>query len=196
MRSQKKYRRSPVNLGVKRHLQARLLWRLGLLLLVCVATGASVFYLSGTHELGETWRMAHLKIRSVQELLVPVLVAALALALLLGFAVSLLFPLHVVGPLPRLEAVLRRIGAGDLTARVSVRDGDILDELSGVLNEASALLRQRLHALKEQAAQLAQEAERLERLGEERPEIRELVGPLSTMSRRLERHLSEFRTAE
>jgi methyl-accepting chemotaxis protein len=196
LQTKKRHRRKPVNLRVKLHLQTRLLGRLGILLLLCVTTGAAVFYLSGSHELGNTWRMAHLRIRSVQELLLPVLGIAAGLALILGFGASLLFPLHVVGPLPRLEAVLRRIGSGDLTARVNLRDGDILDELGGVLNEMTSGLRERLRTLQSQAAELSQEAERLHRVGEERPEIRELIEPLSTTCRRLSRDLAEFRTGD
>jgi len=190
------YRRKPVNLGIKLHLQTRLLGRLGMLLLLCVATGAAVFYLSGTHELGNTWRMAHLRIRTVQELLVPVLAVAAGLALLLGFGASLLFPLHVVGPLPRMEAVLRRIGSGDFTARVTVREGDILDELSYVLNETAAGLRERLRSLKAEAAALREEAQRLQRLGEERPEARELFERLSSIGARLSQDLDSFRTGD
>jgi len=192
----KSFNRKPINLAVKRHLQVRLLGRLGLLLMVCVSTGAAVFYFTGNHELGTTWHMAHLRIRSVQEMLLPVLAIAAALALVLGFGASLTFPLHVVGPLPRLEAVLRRIGSGDLTAQVTVRDGDILDELSYTLNEMSAGLRDRLRNLKAEASDLRRETERLQHLIEGRPEVREMVEPLVTLGHRLSTDLEGFRTGD
>ena len=189
----KPYRRKALNLAVKPQLQARLLGRLAILLLVCVTTGAAVFYLCGSHELGGSLRMAHLRIHSVQELLLPVLGWTAALALILGFGASLLFPNHVVGPLPRFEATLRRIGEGDLTGRLTLRGGDVLEELGAALNETSAGLGERVSLLKVQAEGLA---ERLQRLEAERPELKDLIGPASELCQRLRHDLEGFRTGD
>ncbi len=188
-----KYRRKPVNLAIKRGLQARILGRLALLLVVCVTTGAAVFYFAGSLELGSTLRMAHLRIHRFEELLLPSLGLTAALALLLGGGVSLLFPLHIVGPLPKLEAALRRIGAGDLTAQVSLRQGDVLAELAASLNATAAGLRERVEAARGQAETLSREAERLMA---QRPELAEALAPLSQLGRELSRELAGFRTGE
>jgi methyl-accepting chemotaxis protein len=192
----KRYRRKRVNLAIKSRLQARMLGRLGLLLLICVAAGAAMFYAWGSHELGQSLRAAHFRVRYVEQLLLPALALAAALALILGLAASLFFPLYVIGPLPRLESALRRIGAGDLTGRLALRKGDVLKETGEALNEMTAGLSARLRYLKVEAEALRYEADRLQRLGDDKPELRELIGPISSMSRQLSRDLDIFRTAE
>ncbi|MFH0809261.1 MAG: methyl-accepting chemotaxis protein [Pseudomonadota bacterium] len=187
----KAFRRKPVNLTIKSRLQARMLTHLGLQLLVSVGVGAAVFYFLGNQELGNTLHMAHLRVSKVHDLLLPVLGATAAVALILGFMTSLFFPLRVVGPLPKFEAALRRLESGDFTAEVALREGDILRELADSFNSASMRLCNRVGEMQERARKLRRE---VERLAEQRPDLKDAIVPLQAMSQQISEELDGFQT--
>ena len=85
-----------------------------------------------------------------QTLLVSTLLAvAVTLLIELLLAVPLVFILgirqshRVVGPMNRLKQTLKAISEGDFTRRITLREGDALEDLAKAINEMAALLQQR-----------------------------------------------------
>lgn len=58
---------------------------------------------------------------------------------------------QIVGPIYRIGEFARRIREGDLTARVSTRDGDYFPDQVSALDDAVREIHDRLHEIKEQA---------------------------------------------
>jgi len=136
-----------------------------LLLRAHLATGAVVVlltvavYVIGDRNLGASYYEAHLAIRNVRELLLPVLVVAALFGFILNLAWLVFYTHRIAGPLYRLTQVFRQVRDGHIPNTVRFRQGDLIPEIAEEATEAFRALRtylvearQALDALEEVAA--------------------------------------------
>ncbi len=147
----KKYsvKRKKLNLHVKRELQFWILERFLIVLFISILLGLSVLYFFSHKEIGTSFHRAHLTIRHVSDLLLPVIVASGGFCLLLGFFCAIFFPQRVAGPIYRIERGLLEIAKGDFTHVFRLRKGDRFQTLADAANQAVDRVRQELREVEE-----------------------------------------------
>jgi methyl-accepting chemotaxis protein len=143
------YKRKKLNIGVKREFQRWLLVRILGAVMFSALVAALVLYFYARQELGESFYTAHIKVRRVSDLLLPVILAGSAVSLLSGILISLFLPQKIAGPLFRVEQDLRRLAAGDLTVKIVLREDDTLQDFAAAVNADIAELQGRVVAVQQ-----------------------------------------------
>lgn len=139
-----KYQRKKLNMAVKKKFQRWLLVRIAGTVILCAGVAALVLYFYGRQEIGDSFYTAHVTVRRVSDLLLPVILAGSAVSLLSGISLALFLPQKIAGPLYHIEKDLRRVGGGDLTVQVNLRQDDTLQDFVAVVNESIAELQGRV----------------------------------------------------
>ena len=128
---------------VDRAYQLRFVTRLFLIILL-VAT-ASAFVSSIL-----VWRNTYTPGQTSQEVFIVALVAIsstllveLLLAIPLVFVLGIRQSHRIVGPMNRIKQTLAAIGQGDFSKRITLRQGDALEELAQAINQMAEHLQQR-----------------------------------------------------
>ncbi len=140
--------RKKLNLTVKREFQQWMLKQVLLAVVVSSVVAAIILYFYARQEVMSSFFDAHVKIRRVSDLLLPVVIAGSAASLIVGVLLSVFLPQKIAGPIYRIEQGLEKIGNGDLTATVNLRDEDTLKDLADNVNHATASLRRQVHEAK------------------------------------------------
>ena len=128
---------------VDRRYQLRFVTRLFLVVLVVAVTAALVSsalvwkHLSQTDEGASLW--ATVALVSISATLLIELLISIPLIFLLGIRQSH----RIVGPMKRVKRGLEAIGRGEFTHRVTLRQGDALEELAGWINSMAEALERR-----------------------------------------------------
>ena len=73
-----------------------------------------------------------------------VLLIELLLAIPIVYVLGVRQSHRVVGPIKRIKQTLEAIGAGDFSQRITLRQGDALEDLAKSINQMAASLQQRL----------------------------------------------------
>ncbi|MDY0211675.1 MAG: methyl-accepting chemotaxis protein [Desulfuromonadaceae bacterium] len=128
------FRRKPLNLGVKSEFQRWLMWRIFGVVLLSALAAALVLYFYARHETVTTFYDAHIKLRRVSDLLLPVVLSGTGVSMLGGFALALFLPQKIAGPLFNIERTLERVRRGSLMPRVNLRRNDCLEEMATEVN--------------------------------------------------------------
>ena len=116
-------------------MQARLLFKVLTVALVAMGLVVIVFYYYANQEIGQSYKQFHTNARNFLDILMPVIAIAAVTGVVAALALAILIPLKIVGPLHRMERLLREeVALGDLTLRFSVRKHDEMAELAEVLN--------------------------------------------------------------
>ncbi|MFO7605805.1 MAG: methyl-accepting chemotaxis protein, partial [Desulfurivibrionaceae bacterium] len=92
------YKRKKLNLAVKKEFQKWLLVRILGTILLSSVVAAVILYFYSSRELGESFYDAHIKIRRVSDLLLPVILAGSFVSLLSGTLLALFLPQKIAGP--------------------------------------------------------------------------------------------------
>ncbi|MCA1796767.1 MAG: methyl-accepting chemotaxis protein [Geobacteraceae bacterium] len=129
-----KYKRKHLNVKVKGEFQRWLLWRIFGVVLLSALVAALVLYFYARHETISTFYDAHIKLRRVSDLLLPVVLSGVGVSLLGGVALALFLPQKIAGPLYNIERTLERVRAGSLLPRVKLRSNDCLEGMAGEVN--------------------------------------------------------------
>lgn len=153
--AQKKYHRKLVNLNVKRRLQIWLLIRIGGIVILTTVVSGLILYGYARHETIDSFYQAHIKIRRVSDLLLPVVTAGAAISLISGTLLALFLPQKIAGPLYRIEQELKKVKQGDLTIKIKLREKDTLVNFTNHINETAASLEQRICQIQSTTHQLA-----------------------------------------
>ncbi len=95
---------------------------------------AIVLYFYSRQEIGESFYTAHITVRRVSDLLLPVILAGSAVSLISGMLLAVFLPQKIAGPLYRIEQELDRLGKGDLTVQIILRKDDTLKDFASVVN--------------------------------------------------------------
>jgi len=142
------YKRKRLNLAVKREFQMWLLARVSGVVIVSSLVATLILYFYARQEISANFYSAHIQIRRVSDLLLPVMAAGAFVSLLSGIALAFFLPQKIAGPLYRIQHGLQSIGEGNLTEHITLRSNDTLLDLAVSLNDATAGLRTRVQDVK------------------------------------------------
>jgi len=140
--------RKKLNLAVKREFQRWMLRHVLFAVVISSVVAALILYFYARQEVVDSFFTAHVKIRRVSDLLLPVVCAGSAVSLVVGVVLALFLPQKIAGPIYRIEQTLAQISAGDLTAKAKLRDNDTLKDLAENVNRTTASLRKQVHDAK------------------------------------------------
>ncbi len=143
-------KRKKLNLRVKRNLQAWILIRILVVILISIAISLFILYLFSHRQIGTTFHRAHLTIRHVSDLLLPVIVASGGLCVLAGFLFAIFFPQRIAGPIYRIERGLKEISTGNFKHVFKLRKTDHFQSLAEAANEAMRRVAKELEDLENQ----------------------------------------------
>ena len=128
---------------VDRAYQLRFVTRLFLIILLVATASALVSSIL-------VWRNTYVPGRASQEVFIVALVAISSTLLIeLLLAIPLIFVLgirqshRIVGPMNRIKQTLAAIGQGEFSRRITLRQGDALEELAEAINQMAERLQQR-----------------------------------------------------
>ena len=128
---------------VDRAYQLRFVTRLFLIILLVATASALVSSIL-------VWRNTYTPGQTSQEVFIVALVAiASTLLVELLLAIPLIFVLgirqshRIVGPMNRIKQALAAIGQGDFSKRITLRQGDALEDLANAINQMTERLQQR-----------------------------------------------------
>ena len=153
----KKYKRKKLNLSVKREFQIWLLLRIIGVVIVSTLVAVLILYFYSRQEISTSFYSAHIQIRRVSDLLMPVIAAGAFISLLSGCVLALFLPQKIAGPIFRIQKGLETIGTGDLTEHIVLRRHSTFKDLAEAVNNTTTNLRVRIDEVKE----VQQEIERL-----------------------------------
>lgn len=134
--SVQKNQRKRLNLQVKRHLQIWLMIRIGGIIILTSIISALILYSYAHYETINSFYDAHIKLRRLSDLLIPVVLAGSFVSLLGGALVAIFLPQKLAGPLFRVEKDFNTVKNGDLTIRIRLRNNDSLLSFAERLNGA------------------------------------------------------------
>ncbi len=152
----KPYKRRILNLAVKREFQIWLLIRIAGVVILSSLVAVLILYIYSRQEISSTFYTAHIQIRRVSDLLLPVIGAGAAVSLVGGLGLALFLPQKVAGPIYRIQKCLDSIRAGDLTEHIVLRRNDVLMDLADSVNETTSGLRTRIQEIKDIQGELEQ----------------------------------------
>lgn len=132
--SAKKNQRKRLNLQVKRHLQIWLMIRIGGIVILTSIVSALILYSYAHYETINSFYDAHIKLRRLSDLLVPVVLSGSFVSLVGGALVAIFLPQKLAGPLFRVEKDFNSVEQGDLTVRICLRNNDSLQSFADRLN--------------------------------------------------------------
>ncbi|MBU0481013.1 MAG: methyl-accepting chemotaxis protein [Proteobacteria bacterium] len=139
-----KHKRKKLNLQVKKKFQIWLLKRILATVVVSSVVAALILYFYAQQEVGASFYEAHIKIRKVSDLLIPVILAGSFVSLISGTLLALFLPQKVAGPVFRMEQDLKEIQEGNFNKVIRLRDGDPLQGLAETINQTFAVVREKL----------------------------------------------------
>ncbi len=139
-----KFKRKLINLNVKRRLQIWLLIRIGGIIILTSIVSAMILYGYARHETIHNFYQAHIKIRRVSDLLLPVVLSGSAISLVSGVILALFLPQKIAGPLYRIEQELNKVKAGDFRIKIKLRTRDTLVNFTSQINDTIATVEHRL----------------------------------------------------
>jgi len=139
-----KFKRKKLNLQVKRSFQMWLLARIMGTVLLSSVVAAIILYFYSNREVGQSFYEAHITIRRVSDLLIPVIIAGSIVSLISGAFLALFLPQKIAGPVYRMEQDLKAVQDGDLEKEVKLREGDPMQGLAETINKTLNSLKARL----------------------------------------------------
>jgi len=143
------FHRKIVNLNVKRRLQVWLLIRIGGIIILTSIISALILYGYARHETINSFYQAHIKIRRVSDLLLPVVMSGAAISLISGTLLALFLPQKIAGPLYRIEQELNKVKTGDFRIKIRLRTKDTLVNFTSHINDTIATVDKRLSDMQE-----------------------------------------------
>ncbi|HEY5674348.1 MAG TPA: methyl-accepting chemotaxis protein [Malonomonas sp.] len=146
--------RKKLNLKVKHEFQRWLLKQVLVAVVLSAVIAAVVLYFYARQEVIDSFFDAHVKIRRVSDLLLPVIAAASAVSLCVGIFLAMFLPQKIAGPIYRIERDLRAIESGDLTTKVQLRTEDTLQDFAETVSQTVGAVRGRVSAVKDNCRQL------------------------------------------
>lgn len=157
-----RFKRKRLNISVKKYFQRWLHVRILGAVVLSSLIAALVLYFYARNEITASFFDAHIKIKRVSDLLLPVIIAGSMVSLLSGIVLSLFLPQKIAGPIFRVEQDLVPIQNGDLTTHITLREGDILTELADAVNKTTSATRVKVELCKSSLDSLIKSVEESE----------------------------------
>lgn len=142
------YKRKKLNLSVMREFQMWLLVRILGVVVVSSLVAALILFVYARQEISANFYSAHIQIRRVSDLLLPVTAAGAFVSLISGMLLAFFLPQKIAGPVYRIQKSLESIRQGNLTEVVKLRTGDTLMDLADSVNETTSRLREKIQEIK------------------------------------------------
>lgn len=152
--SRKSYRRKFLNLKVKHRLQIWLLIRVGGIIGLTSLVSVLILYGYAHQETVNSFYDAHIKIRRVSELLIPVVLSGGAISIISGIVLAIFLPQKIAGPLYHIEKDLELVKSGHLNHRIKLRSGDTLHNFTAQINVSIASIDSKIAQAKDLCSQL------------------------------------------
>ena len=132
-------------------MQFRLIFRIFIIILMAVILSGMIFWLGSHRKVDSSFRQFHIQLRNFRDMILPLAIIGTIAGLLGAFLLALFFPLHLAGPLYRIERAIEKITNGDLSDhQVNIRSGDELHELACQVTRLTERMQERIRMLKEQ----------------------------------------------
>lgn len=151
-----KVKRKKLNLTVKKDFQTWLFLRIMTTIFVSAVVAVLILFFYARREVGESFYGAHIEIRRVSDLLLPVILAGSVVSMVSGALIAIFLPQKIAGPIYRLENNLKTVGEGNLTVSTTLRSGDVLKDFALKVDDTVSLMRSRIVQLKEIHAELGE----------------------------------------
>lgn len=148
--------RKKLNLAVKKEFQRWLMFQVLIAVVLSALVAAVILYFYARQEIVGSFFDAHVKIRRVSDLLLPVIIAGSMVSLGCGVLLAIFLPQKIAGPLYRIETDLKTVADGDLRVHIKLRDTDTLKDFAARVDETVVALRGRVQELKAGQEQLEQ----------------------------------------
>ncbi|MGA1791054.1 MAG: HAMP domain-containing protein [bacterium] len=144
-------KRKTINFSIKKGMQFRLIFRIFIIILIAVMLSGVIFWVGSHKKVDSSYRQFHVQLRNFRDMILPLAIIGTIAGLLGALILSLFFPLHLVGPLYRIEKSLERVTNGDLSNHLlNIRSGDELHELACQVTRMTEKMKERIKLLKEQ----------------------------------------------
>ncbi|QIJ72539.1 methyl-accepting chemotaxis protein [Thermosulfuriphilus ammonigenes] len=155
----KMHKRKKLNLAVKRDLQIWILSRIILVVIISISIALFIMYLFSHKRIDESFYQAHITIRRVSDLLLPVILASGGVCLAAGVIFAIFFPQQIAGPIYRLEEDLKSVARGNFAQIFRLRRTDRFHSLAEAANLALDRVRKELRQIKQEVDLLDQDLE-------------------------------------
>ena len=177
-----KHKRKLLNLSVEREFQKWLMIRIFGVIILSSVLAAAVLFFYARHETITSFYSAHIKIRRVSDLLLPVILCGSFVSMVAGTFLAFFLPQKIAGPLYRVEKDLQAVRSGDLTVVIKLREHDTLKSFVAIVNQVIVDLNQGARGLQadSQALQAAL--------------AKKDVAMISTVAERLHQGLNRIKT--
>lgn len=133
-----KHKRKLLNLSVEKEFQRWLLVRIFGVIILSSVLAALILFFYARHETITSFYSAHIKIRRVSDLLLPVIFCGASVSLCAGALLAFFLPQKIAGPIFRIEKELQAVRTGDLTVVIKLRKHDTLQTFAARINEVIA----------------------------------------------------------
>lgn len=150
------YKRKKLNLSVKREFQFWLLVRIVGVVIVSTLIAVLILYFYSRQEISASFYSAHIQIRRVSDLLIPVIAAGAFISLLSGIVLALFLPQKIAGPIFRIQKGIETVGKGDLTEHIVLRKNSIFKDLAETVNISTTNLRTQVEEIKDIQRELSE----------------------------------------
>jgi nitrogen fixation/metabolism regulation signal transduction histidine kinase len=142
--------------------QLHILVSIEIIFIFLLLISSAILFLAANRDLQTTYFQAHLNIRNVQQILLPVLVIANLFGLGLSIVLMIFFTHRIAGAAYRLSTILKQIGDGSFPKQVKLRKNDELKELESAASYMLIALQNRIVEMKAIQARLTSEVQSLE----------------------------------
>jgi len=136
--NENKHKRKFLNLSVEKEFQRWLLVRIFGVIILSSVLAALILFFYARHETITSFYSAHIKIRRVSDLLLPVIFCGASVSLVAGGLLAFFLPQKIAGPIFRIEKELQLVRDGDLTVVIKLRKHDTLKSFAAKINEVIA----------------------------------------------------------
>ena len=147
---------------IKKEFQFRFILKFCMILLAGILISTTLLFFFSQDTLTSSFSHSRLVIRSTGEAMLPAIIytnlISLALIIVTTIIVTLYISHRIAGPIFRLESEIKRIGTGDLTKTVTLRNKDQMLEFAERVNEMTSALHQRVSEIKRQVDAIADAA--------------------------------------
>ena len=149
------YKRKRINYSIKTQMQVRLFLKMLSVSVVGVGIMSAIFYFYSDRAINNSFQQFHVHAQNFLDLLMPAIILSLLAAIIVSAIIAVALPIKYAGPIFRIERDLKtKVGAGDLTVRFKLRDGDEVKDLADAVNDCLEHIEKRIVNLKNSAEDL------------------------------------------
>ncbi len=147
---------------IKKEFQFRFILKFCMILLAGVLISTVLLFMFSQDTLTSSFSHSRLVIKSTGEAMLPAIIytnlISLALIIVMTIVVTLYISHKIAGPIFRLESEIKRIGGGDLSTKITLRNKDQMLEFAETVNDMTSELHRRISEIQRQVDAIADAA--------------------------------------